>query len=158
MFIWFAVLSVVLVAFVFRSPAIDFRTVVLGAWLPVFEGLLGGPRALHSVVGAVALLAVVMAATTRRRLMRRRLLGIPIGVMCHLVLDGSFTRTDIFWWPVRGLAFAPGQIPELDHLAVSLVLELVGVAVAFWAWRAFALHDPENRRRLVADGRLTLPA
>ena len=152
MVIWFAATSVVLVAVVFRSPAIDYRTVVVGAVLPVLEGLLGGPRLLHSMVGAVALLGLAMAVTTRRRL-----LGIPIGVMCHLVLDGSFTRTDVFWWPVAGLAFAPGQIPELDRLGLSLVLEAVGIGVALWAWRLFALDDPENRRRFLTDGRLQLP-
>jgi membrane-bound metal-dependent hydrolase YbcI (DUF457 family) len=155
--IWFAAVSVVLVAFIFRSPAIDYRTVVVGAVLPVLEGLLGGPRLLHSMVGAVALLGLAMAVTTRRRVLRRRLLGIPIGVMCHLVLDGSFTRTDVFWWPVAGLAFAPGQIPELDRLGLSLVLEAVGIGVALWAWRLFALDDPENRRRFLTDGRLQLP-
>ena len=157
MLIWFAAVSVVLVAFIFRSPAIDYRTVVVGAVLPVLGGLLGGPRLLHSMVGAVALLGLAMAVTTRRRVLRRRLLGIPIGVMCHLVLDGSFTRTDVFWWPVAGLAFAPGQIPELDRLGLSLVLEAVGIGVALWAWRLFALDDPENRRRFLTDGRLQLP-
>ena len=61
MLIWFAAVSVVLVAFIFRSPAIDYRTVVVGAVLPVLEGLLGGPRLLHSMVGAVALLGLAMA-------------------------------------------------------------------------------------------------
>lgn len=157
MILWFVVLSVVLVAVVFRSPAIDHRTVVLGALLPLVEGLFGGPRLLHSVVGAVALLGLVMLATSRRRLVRRRLLGVPIGLMCHLVLDGSFTRTDVFWWPVSGVAFADGQIPEIDHLVLSLVLEVVAVAVGVWAWRLFDLADPAKRARLLADGRLDLP-
>ena len=39
MLIWFAVVSVVMVAFVFRSPAIDYRTVMIGAVLPVFGAL-----------------------------------------------------------------------------------------------------------------------
>lgn len=157
MILWFVVLSVVLVAVVFRSPAIDHRTVVLGALLPLVEGLFGGPRLLHSVVGAVGLLGLVMLATSRRRLVRRRLLGVPIGLMCHLVLDGSFTRTDVFWWPVSGVAFADGQIPEVDHLVLSLVLEVVAVAVGVWAWRLFDLADPVKRARLLADGRLDLP-
>ena len=157
MFIWFAATSVVLVAVIFRSPAIDHRTVVLGSLLPLVEVVFGGPRLLHSMVGAVGVLVVVMALTTGRRLVRRRLLGIPIGMMCHLVLDGSFTRTDSFWWPVSGTAFAPGQIPEAAHLGVSLVLEVVGVGVAVWAWRAFRLDDPEVRARFVSDGRLDLP-
>lgn len=157
MVIWFAATSVVLVAVVFRSPAIDYRTVIVGSLLPLVEAVFGGPRLLHSVVGAVAVLGLVMAATTGRRLLRRRLLGIPIGMMCHLVLDGSFTRTDSFWWPVSGFGFASGQIPELSHLGVSLVLELVGVAVGLWAWRLFRLDDPEVRARFVSDGRLDLP-
>lgn len=157
MLIWFAAMSVVLVAVVFRSPAIDYRTVVLGALAPLTEAAVGGPRLLHSVVGAVAIIAAVMLATRNRRLIRRRLLGVPIGLMCHLVLDGSFARTDVFWWPVSGTDFASGQIPELSHLGVSLALELVGVAVAVWAWRLFGLDQPARRSRLVRDGRLDLP-
>ena len=33
----------------------------------------------------------------------------------------------------------------------------VVVGVALWAWRLFALDDPENRRRFLTDGRLQLP-
>lgn len=157
MFIWFAVASVLAVAIVFQSPAIDYRTVIVGALLPWVEVFFGGPKLLHSVVGAVALLGVVMLATRNRRLIRRRLLGIPIGLFCHLVLDGSFTRTETFWWPLAGTVFASGQLPELSHLGVSLVLEMVGVALAFWAWRMFGLDDPVVRRRFVDHGRLTLP-
>ncbi|MCU1497051.1 MAG: hypothetical protein JWM47_1004 [Acidimicrobiales bacterium] len=157
MLIWFAAPSVVLVAIVFRSPAIDYRTVVVGALLPLVESLFGGPRLLHSIVGAVGIMGLVMVATRNRRLVRRRLLGIPIGLMCHLVLDGSFTLTDVFWWPISGTAFAPGQIPELSHLGLSLVLEVLGIAVAVWAYRRFGLDDPAKRHRFVADGRLDLP-
>ncbi len=157
MLIWFVVWSVVLVAIVFRSPAIDYRTVALGSLLPLAEAAFGGPRLLHSVVGAVGVLVVVMAATRQRRVLRRRLLGVPIGLMCHLVLDGSFTRTDVFWWPLAGSSFSSGQIPELSHLGISLLLEVVGVAVGVWAWRLFGLDDPAVRRRFLDDGRLDLP-
>jgi hypothetical protein len=85
------------------------------------------------------------------------LLGIPIGLMCHLVLDGSFTRTGSFWWPVSGTAFASGQVPEVSHLGVSLVLEVVGIGVGVWAWRLFDLSDPAKRARFRAEGRLDLP-
>ena len=158
MFIWFIATSVVLVAVVFRSPAIDYRTVIAGALLPLIEGVVGGPRLLHSVVGAVGIMAVVMLATRSHRLLRRRLLGVPIGLMCHLILDGSFTRTDVFWWPIVGSGFAAGHIPEFSHLAISVVLEFVGVAVAIWAWRLFGLDDPAKRQRFLAEGRLDLPA
>lgn len=154
MVVWFAATSVVLVAVVFRSPAIDYRTVVVGSLLPLVEVVFGGPRLLHSVVGAVAVLAAVMALTSGRRLVRRRLLGIPIGMMCHLVLDLSFARTAVFWWPLGGLGRPSGQIPELDHLGLSIVLEVIGWVVAWWAWRAFGLADPARRRRFLDDGRL----
>lgn len=158
MFLWFVVLSVVIVAVVFRSPAIDHRTVIVGSLLPLVEAALGGPRLLHSVVGAVGLLGLVMVATRGRRLLRRRLLGVPIGMMCHLVLDGAFTRTDVFWWPVAGLDFAAGQIPAIDHLVLSVVLEVVAVAVGLWAWRLFGLEDPARLERLRSEGRLELPS
>lgn len=151
-------MSVVIVALVFRSPAIDHRTVVLGSLLPLLEGVLGGPRILHSVVGAVGLLGLVMLVTRGRRLLRRQLLGVPIGMMCHLVLDGAFTRTDAFWWPVAGFDFATGQIPEIDHLALSVILEVVAVAVGLWAWRLFGLEDPGRRDRFRSEGRLDLPS
>jgi hypothetical protein len=154
--VWFIVSSVVLVAIVFKSPGIDYRAVVVGALLPILEGFTGGPKVLHSLAGAVVLLGVLMLVTPRRRLLRRRLLGVPIGLMAHLVLDLSFTRTDVFWWPFAGLAFAEGQIPEWDHLARSLVLEVAGIALGVWAWRAFDLADPAKRQRFIAKGRLDL--
>lgn len=157
MLIWFAVLSVLLVAIVFKSPGVDYRTVILGSLLPVAEGLTGGPKVLHSVVGAVVVLGVLMLATRRRRLLRRRLLGIPIGMMAHLVLDGAFTVTVAFWWPLAGLDFADQQIPEWEHLGISLVLEVVGIAVGVWAWRWFGLDDPVKRQRFISDGRLDVP-
>lgn len=157
MLIWFAVLSVVLVAIVFKSPGVDYRTVALGALLPVLEGFAGGPRVLHSLTGAVVALGVAMLATRGRRLLRRRVLGIPIGLMAHLVLDGSFADPSTFWWPFAGVAFADGQIPEWERLGVSLVLEVVAVGVAVWAWRLFGLDDEARRRRFVHEGRLDLP-
>ena len=157
MFIWFAVASVVLVAVVFKSPGVDYRTVALGALLPLGEAAFGGPRLLHSVVGAALVLVVVVLATQRRRLLRRRLLGVPIGIFAHLVLDGSFTDTTAFWWPVSSRSFAEGQVPELDHLAISLVLEVVGALVAVWAWGWLGLADPAARKRFLADGRLDVP-
>jgi hypothetical protein len=155
--IWFAVLSVVLVAVVFKSPGIDYRTVVIGSVLPVGEGLVGGPGFFHSVIGAVAVLGIMIVATRNRRLLRRRLLGIPIGMMAHLVLDGSFMVTAVFWWPLRGFRGTDQQIPEWTHLGVSLVLELIGIAVGVWAYRWFGLEDPEKRHRFWTDGRLDVP-
>ena len=32
-------------------------------------------------------------------------LGLPIGTMLHLVFDGAWTDTDLFWWPLGGWSF-----------------------------------------------------
>lgn len=154
MVVWFVALSVVLVAVVFQSGAVDYRTVAIGALLPWLDQLFGGPRVLHAVVGAGLVLAVVMLATQRRRLLRRRVLGIPIGMLCHLVLDGSFVSTRAFWWPVTGWTWPDGPVPELAHLPVSLLLEAAGFAAAWWAWNHFGLSSPVRRERFLRSGRL----
>ncbi len=86
-----------------------------------------------------------------RRLVRRRWIGIPIGMFVHLVLDGVWTDTHEFWWPLFGTSFE-GRLPELDRGAVSLVLELIGVAAIVWGWRRFGLDDPRARARFVRTG------
>lgn len=155
MLLWFAVLAPVIVAEVFRSPLVDYRLVALGAVLPLAEIALGGPRVLHTLLGAVAVLTVVMLATVGRRLVRRRLLGVPIGLFLHLVLDGTWTDRDLFWWPVFGASFDRGTLPELDRpVAVIVLLEVLAVAVAVWAARRYALDDTQNRRRLARTGHL----
>lgn len=161
MLLWFVGLSVVLVWVVFQSPALDVRFVALGAVLPWLDGLTGGPFVLHTLVGSVGLLALVMAVTRNRRVVRRRWLGLPIGTFLHLVLDATWTRSDLFWWPFlggRGDAFA-GQLPELERgIGVGLLLEVLGVVALVWLYRAFRLDDPARQQELKTTGRLRPPA
>src|SRR5690606_33158628 len=98
-FFWFAAAAFTIVVLVFSSPAIDYRLVALGAVLPVGEAAFGGPFVLHTLVGSVALLTIVVLATRGRRLVARQLIGLPIGTFLHLVLDGTWARTELFWWP-----------------------------------------------------------
>jgi hypothetical protein len=155
--LWFAGTAVAAVWVVFQSPALDYRVVAAGALLPWLDGVTGGPFVLHTLLGSVVLLAAVMAATQRRRLVRRRWLGLPIGTFLHLVLDGVFTRSALFWWPFlgdRGAAF-DGPLLELDRpIAVTVLLELAGLAALAWLWRGFDLGDPARRRELLTTGRL----
>lgn len=155
MLLWFVGPAVALVWLVFRSPALDYRVVALGAVLPLAEVATGGPRVLHTLVGAVGALVVVMALTTRRRLARRRWLGIPIGLFLHLVLDGTFTRAELFWWPFLGWELGVGPLPELGRpLVVVLALEAAGVLACAWCWRTFGLADPARRRRMLRTGQV----
>jgi hypothetical protein len=153
--LWFVGLSVVLVWLVFQSPALDVRVVAAGAVLPWLDGATGGAWVAHTLVGSVALLALVMLATRRRRLLRRRLLGLPIGTFLHLVLDGSWADAELFWWPFLGGEPFAGRLPELERSgAAVLLLEAAGVAALAWLWRAFALGDADRRRSLARTGRL----
>ncbi len=153
MLLWFAVTAPILVAEVFRSPMVDYRLVAAGALLPLLEPLTGLFLGLHTLAGAVLALTVVMGATHGRRLVRRRLLGLPIGLFCHLVLDGTWTRTRLFWWPAFGSERQP--VPEAGRSpAVWLALECAGIALAAVAWRRYGLAVPDNRRLLASQGHL----
>ncbi|MEA2685505.1 MAG: hypothetical protein QOE93_700 [Actinomycetota bacterium] len=155
MILWPAGLALVLVWMIFRDPAIDYRLVVVGAWLPdIIDAPLGGARVMHTVVASVALLVGVMLGTRHRRQARRRLLAIPIGTFLHLVLDGMWARTETFWWPFLGRRL-DGGLPPLDRpVAVLLLQELAGAAALVWLWREWGLANPQVRRNLLRTGRL----
>lgn len=155
MFLWFVILAPVAVAQVFKSPMVDYRLVVLGALLPLAEATLGGPRILHTLVFSVGAMGLVMALTSRRRLLRRRLLGLPIGLMVHLVLDGSWTDQNLFWWPAFGVEFPDDGIPAWSRsIEVGLLLEILALGVAVWAYRQYELDKRSNRELLVKQGQL----
>jgi len=155
MFFWFVAAAVLVVLFVFDSPAADYRFVALGAVLPLAEALTGRPLVLHTLLGSVGLLAAVMAATRGRRILRRQLLGVPIGSFVFLVVSGAWTRTGLFWWPVAGVdAIARRPLPEFDRpLALLLVMEAIGVVAMLWLGSRLRLNEKENRRRLIHTGR-----
>jgi len=151
--IWFAAGAVVITFVVFRSPAIDYRLVALGAVLPVGEAAFGaGP--LHALLAPTLVLAVVMVATRNRRLVRRQWLGLPIGMYLHLVLDAAFTLPETFWWPFLGLSLGGADSPELSRGWWTLLLEVVGVVMAIWAFDRFGLKDSERRSRFLRTGQL----
>jgi hypothetical protein len=152
---WFAGMAWLLVWRVFRSPTVDYRLVVLGAVLPAVDHLIGRPTALHTVVGAVAGLALVMLVARGRRLAQRRWLGVPIGMLAHLVLDATWADTDLFWWPMTGGDLGALGVPEgAWPLPLALVLEGIGLVVLVALWVRLGLTEPEHRDRFVRTGHL----
>jgi hypothetical protein len=156
MFFWFVGTAVVTVGFVFRDAAFDYRLLLVGSVLPIGDVVTGGVGPLHSLTVTVGLLAVVMLATSGRTPRRRLLLGLPIGMLLHLVFDAAWTQTDVFWWPFTGTALPDEPVPFLRRGAWSLLLEAVGVVICVWLWRANDLGNPARRHQFLRDGRLTV--
>lgn len=126
MILWFAGGACLAVLVVFGDPRIDLRWVALGALLPDLPLRL---TPLHSLPVCAAVLACVMAATRRGTARRRAALAVPIGMLLHLVLDGMWTRTDVFWWPFTGWSFPFDGLPSLDRPALVLALQEAAGAV-----------------------------
>jgi hypothetical protein len=153
--LWFAGLAWLLVWRVFRSPAVDYRLVILGALLPLVDRLVGHPTVLHTVSGAVLGLALVMVVARGRRLAQRQWLGVPIGLFAHLLLDATWADTDLFWWPMTGASLSTLEIPEVGWpLTLDLVLEAIGLAVLVGLWIRLGLTETENRDRFRHTGHL----
>ena len=154
MLLWYVGLSVLIVYYVFRSSGIDYRLVALGSVLPLvidlpFRRLAYG----RTLVAGVGLLVVVMVATIGRpRLLRRRLLCLPIGYLCGVVLSGAWTVSEGFWWPFLGGSF-PHE-PLLPPLGVIALEEAVGLVACGWIVVAFGLRRPGPRNELLRTGRL----
>lgn len=155
MLLWFTGLSFVITWQVFQSPAVDFRMVMLGAALPLLDVAFGSPTPLHTMVGSAAVLAAVVVLARGRRLVQRRYVGVPIGMLLHLVLDGTWADGSVFWWPFLGTDLSGASLGVLTRPAWLLVgMELVGAAALLWCWRAFDLGDPQRRDRFVRTGQL----
>lgn len=154
MFFWFLGAVLGAVWYVFRDPRFDVRLVAVGAVAPELDGLFGGARLLHSLAFSLALLAIVMVATIGRRAARRRWLGLPIGTMLHLVVDGAWTNTRVFGWPLGGWSFGAADLPAVARGWWNGPLELLGLAVLVWFWRRAGLAEPARRRELARSGRL----
>lgn len=156
MFLWFAGVSAVLVWAVFRDPAIDYRLVVAGSLLPdAVDVAVGRPAVVHTMLFSATLLVGVMLLTRRRRLARRRALAVPIGTFAHLLLDGVWARTELFWWPVFGAGFDAAEVPSLARpVPVLVLLEAAGLTACVWWWRRFRLADSARRAAFFRTGRL----
>ncbi|MEM9518902.1 MAG: hypothetical protein AAGA37_06265 [Actinomycetota bacterium] len=157
MFVWFVATAVLLVLFVFDSPAMDYRWVAVGGVLPLVEALTGRPWILHTLLGSVVLLGLVMALTVGRRLRRRAWLGVPIGTFVFLISAGVWFRQDLFWWPVGGGfdALGSGPLPEFDRpLGVLLVMEAAAVVALVMIGRRLGFGEPHHREAFLRTGRV----
>lgn len=155
MFFWFLGTAALAVWFVFRDDRFDYRVLALGALLPdIVDGVTGGAWIMHSVIASVGLLTAVMVIARRGSVRRRRWLALPIGTFFHLVFDGAFNNTKIFWWPFAGLDVWTASLPSVDRMPLNIVLELAGIAMLAWLWRVNKLSNPQQRQRFFRTGHL----
>jgi hypothetical protein len=154
MLLWFIGPSIVAVHDVFRSRGLDYRLIGFGALVPLLIDLPLGYFAYgHSLVVAAAVLGVVMLATIGRpRLLRRRLICLPIGWMCGLVLSGAFLHDVSFLWPLLGSDFPDDSL--FPPLTILVLLDAAGLAITIWAWGRFGLNDRATRDDFFRRGRL----
>ena len=157
MLLWYAGMSVLLVANVFRSVGIDYRLIAAGALVPLVVDLPSGHRWVgHTLALPGAVLDLVMVGTIgRRRLLRRRLLCLPIGMLFGLVLSGAWSGGDAFWWPFHGGLGHEALLPPAWGVVVE---EVVGLVACWWVVGQFDLYLPEVRRDFWRTGRLKAAA
>lgn len=155
MFVWFVGSSALAVWLVFRDDRFDYRVLALGALAPdLVDGAAGGAGVAHSVTASVAVMGAVMALTVGKRATRRRWLALPIGMFLHLVVDGVFSDTKVFWWPFAGISVDSGALPSVERGLWNVPLELIGLAMVVFLWRRHSLGDPGRRALFVSEGRL----
>ena len=83
-----------------------------------------------------------MVSTIGRRPARKLLLGLPIGMLLHLVFDGAWADTDLFWWPLGGWGFDDAALPEVARGGGTSPSSSSALAILVWVWRASRLSDP----------------
>lgn len=136
MLFWFAGTAVASVWFIFRDTRFSYRYLVVGALLPdVVDVWFGHAGPFHSFSTSVALLVVAMLVSIGSRPRRKLLLAGVIGVFLHLVFDGAFLDTKMFWWPFGGLGFSKEPIPSVDRGWWNLLFEIAGILLCMWTWR-----------------------
>lgn len=154
MLLWFLGTGLLTVWFVFTDPRFDYRLLLVGVLVPdVIDVPSGDTRWAHSLTVTVGVMVFVMLVTAGRKPIRRLLLGLPIGMLLHLVWDGAFSATKVFWWPFSG-SWGKTRVPSLERGWLNVALELAGAAMLWWAWKRFKLAEPERRRQFIRCGSL----
>ena len=157
MFLWFIGTAVTTVWYVFRDPRFDYRLLAVGAVVPDLMDLPGGDAHwAHSLTVAVGVLVLVMVVTAGRKPIRRLLLALPIGMLLHLVWDGAFASTSVFWWPFAG-SWGHVRVPSLQRGWLNVAFEAAGFLLLAWMWRRCGLSDPQRRNALIHHGVLKQP-
>ena len=73
----------------------------------------------------------------------------------HLIFDGAFTATKVFWWPFGGASFGDAELPVVQRMGLNVVMEIVGIVLLVVLVRQCGLADPQRRRDFLQTGMLS---
>ena len=132
MLFWFIGTSVASVWSVFRDPKFAYRWVIAGALVPVFSAV--------TVVGfLVAVMLLTIGKSASKKTVRKNFLALTIGLFMHLVFDGAFLSTKLFWWPLAGLSLDGYAIPLVERGLLNIPFEIVGIGLILWTKKQIKL-------------------
>jgi hypothetical protein len=156
MFFWFVATAIFSVRFVFQDPRFDYRLLVVGVLLPdAIDIWWGGARVLHTLLFSVALLVVIMLTTQNKKVIRKRTLPLAIGTFMHLIYDGAFAATKVFWWPFGGVSFGDAELPVSQRMGLNIAMEIFGVIMLVVLVRQCGFANAERRRDFLRTGVLS---
>ena len=171
MLFWHLGATLWLFRWIFRDPKVDVRFLLFGAVLPDLVDLgvgtvlladrySSGELWLHTLLIPSAYMTAVLLLTRRGR-RRRAFMALGVGWLFHLLLDGMWTDTHVFFWPVFGWEMSSGATPFWPlawDRALSdpwrWALGLVGLGYLVWLWFAIGLNHKAGRQMVVRTGRL----
>jgi membrane-bound metal-dependent hydrolase YbcI (DUF457 family) len=137
---------------IYRDASAELAFLALGAVIPdvidlsigtlLFADRFGtGELFAHSLLFPAGL-GLATLVFTRRGRWRRRLMLIVIGTLMHLLLDGMWTSTETFFWPLAGTDFPAQPSPYWPGAWARAWLdpwrwlkELAGAAYLLALWR-----------------------
>ena len=170
MFAWHIGGTLFLFRWIFRDPRVDVRFLLAGALLPdVVDLLVGtvvaadryssGSLWLHSL-SVPSMLGLLILVVTRRGERRRQWLAVVIGMLFHVLLDGMWTNTAVFLWPLAGPLPAgprPYWAGVVDRALADpwrWIREGIGVAYLVTVWKRTGLGSGQVRSEVWRTGRL----
>lgn len=170
MLLWHLAGSLFLFRWIFRDPKVDVRFLLFGAILPDIIDLPFGTLILadrystgalwfHSLVVPTAIGVVVLAAT-RRGPRRKKWMALVIGLFFHLLLDGMWTNTEVFLWPLAGdLPSGSGSFwsqawMRAGNDPIRWLKEIVAAVYLVSLYRRLALGTGAVRREVLTSGHL----
>ena len=73
----------------------------------------------------------------------------------HLIFDGAFTATKVFWWPFGGVSFGDAELPVAQRMGLNIAMEIIGLLLLVVLVRQCGLTNAERRRDFMRTGMLS---